>query len=105
MTTTSSDRIGHNGVVTLDHLSERLGPDELCPHGCYWECEHRTSGERLRLRAVTDDAGRMLRRCRECREFFYDAVAHGREHERMRQLGWLPERYPAGWSNRGWRWR
>lgn len=97
-----SDRIGHNGVVTLDHFAERLGPDELCPHGCYWECEHRSSGERVRLRAVTDDAGRRPRRCRECREFFYDAVAHGREHERMRQLGWLPEPRWRGRSRRGW---
>ena len=52
------------------------------------------------LRAVTDDAARMLRRCLECRESFCDAVTHGREHERMRELGWRPERYPAGWSNR-----
>ena len=101
MTTTSNDRIGHSGVVTLDHFAERLGPDELWLNGCYWECEHRTSVERQRLRAVTDDASRTLRRCRECRGFFYDAVAHGREHERMRQLGWLPERYPVGWSNWG----
>ncbi len=105
MTTTRSDRIGHSGIVTLDHFAECLGPDELRPRGCYWECEHRARGERLRLRAVTDDAGRMLRRRRECYECFDDAVAHGREHERMRQLGWLPERYPAGWSNRGRRWR
>ena len=105
MTTTRSDRFEHSGIVTLDHRSERLGSDELCPHGCYRERQHRTSRERLRLRALTDDAGRMLRRCLECRESFCHAVTHGREHERMRELGWRPERYPAGWSNRGWPWR
>jgi hypothetical protein len=72
---------------------------EFCPFGCYWECEHReTVGpERAKLRPVDGADGRPLSRCRECGEFFDDVVAHSREHTRMRQLGWLPERLPAGW--------
>ena len=73
---------------------------EFCPYGCYWECEHRAPGldpERARLRPVDDEEGRPLKRCRECGDFFSDVVAHSREHTRMRQLGWLPERPPAGW--------
>ncbi len=75
--------------------------ETFCPQGCYWECEHRVeqvdARERQRLRPVDDEHGRTLHRCRECGDYFYDAVAHGREHQRMRQLGWLPERPPAGW--------
>ena len=74
---------------------------DLCIHGCYWDCEHRPSAEQERLRPALDDDGHPLRRCRECRDFFHDAVEHGREHERKRQLGWLPERYPAGWNGPG----
>jgi hypothetical protein len=77
---------------------------DLCPHGCYWDCEHRAAaslpfddGDRAVLRPVHDEAGRELRRCRECGEFFYSTVEHAREHERMRQLGWLPDQPPAGW--------
>jgi hypothetical protein len=73
-----------------------VAPD-LCEHGCYWECEHRPpSRERAALRPVHDRAGRALARCRECGEMFYDAVTHGREHLRMRQLGWLPDG-PSRW--------
>jgi hypothetical protein len=69
---------------------------DLCPQGCYWECEHRPpSRERAALMSVHDTQGRALARCRECGDMFYDPVAHGREHIRMRQLGWLPER-PGG---------
>lgn len=75
----------------------------LCPHGCYWDCEHAREAttsafggdfdearERARLRAVTSaDTMQPLRRCQECGEDFRDAVRHAREHTRMRQLGWL----------------
>jgi hypothetical protein len=75
-------------------------PQEFCPYGCYWECEHRAPGlnpARAALRPVDDEDGRPLQRCRECGDFFANAVAHSREHVRMRQLGWLPEHLPAGW--------
>jgi hypothetical protein len=79
---------------------------QLCPHGCYWDCEHTREGretdasvlegefdemrERARLRAVTSaDTMQRLRRCQECGEDFRDAVRHARDHTRMRQLGWL----------------
>lgn len=75
------------------------GPD-LCPHGCYWECEHRAPDTaEAALRPVHDEAGRALQRCRECGNFFYSAVAHAREHQEMRMLGWLPEAPPAGWPS------
>ncbi|MSQ36671.1 MAG: hypothetical protein EXR63_06040 [Dehalococcoidia bacterium] len=63
--------------MTADHPAQP--PATFCRFGCYW-----------------DGKGRPLRRCHECGKFFYDAVAHGHDHERMRQLGWLPERWPRG---------
>ena len=73
-------------------------PEDLCPYGCYWDCEHRVSVERARLFPVEDPVtGNPASRCRECGDFFHDWVAHGREHHRLRQLGWLPERLPKGW--------
>ena len=73
-------------------MTERPSVDTLCHFGCSWDCEHRASEapERARLRAVEDsETGRSLRRCRDCGDYFYDAVIHGREHAHMRQLGWL----------------
>lgn len=94
---------------------------DLCPHGCYWDCEHRTAssasptssaspasgssgdadapgaGRTPSLRPVHDDHGRALNRCRECGDFFYGVLEHSREHARKRQLGWLPERPLEGW--------
>lgn len=74
-----------------------VGRAELCPFGCYWECEHRTpSSAAAALKPVYDAQGRELRRCRECGDLFYGAIEHAREHERLRQLGqdpalrWLP---------------
>lgn len=62
--------------------------NNLCPYGCYWECEHRTpSPEASALHAVHDASGRALQRCRDCGEMFYSALAHSREHEARRQLG------------------
>jgi hypothetical protein len=75
-------------------------PDaSLCPYGCYWECEHRPRPDSARLWPVHDDEGRPLRRCRECGGAFYSALLHAREHERMRMLGLLPERYPRQWPS------
>ena len=75
---------------------------EFCPHGCYWDCEHRRPPERggldwpaqrsedtAALWPVEPVDGGSLRWCAECRSPFYEAVAHAREHQRMRQLGWL----------------
>ena len=68
----------------------------FCPFGCYWDCEHRTaagtaSPERAALRPVEDGSGGTLMRCRDCGGYLYDVVAHAREHERLRQLGWLSD--------------
>lgn len=73
------------------------GGGDLCPYGCYWECEHRiaagrASPERTALRPIEDGGGGTLMRCRDCGDYLYDVVAHAREHERLRQLGWMPER-------------
>jgi hypothetical protein len=67
--------------------------------GCYWECEHlaaagTVSAERAALRTVDDGDGHKLMRCRDCGDYLYDVVAHAREHERMRQLGWMPQQFP-----------
>jgi hypothetical protein len=80
------------------------GAPDLCPLGCYWECEHRapSSDERAgELHPVHDEAGRPLSRCRECGDFFYDVMEHSREHARKRQLGWLPDGLPAEWPSMG----
>ena len=62
-------------------------PDDLCPYGCYWDCEHRTGGERARLRPAELGRRRPRRRyCWECGEFAEEIVTHGREHLRQRQL-------------------
>jgi len=92
--------------------SERPGAEEqratagtspdLCPFGCYWECEHRpTEGDAnaRALHAVHDESGRALNRCRECGDFFYSVMEHSREHARKRQLGWLPEELPDRWPS------
>ncbi|MBM3140012.1 MAG: hypothetical protein FJZ92_07310 [Chloroflexi bacterium] len=70
---------------------------EFCLHGCYWECEHlvasgRVTPERAALRPVDDGIGHTLMRCRECGDYLYDVVGHAREHQRLRQLGLMPER-------------
>jgi hypothetical protein len=73
---------------------------EFCPHGCYWDCEHlegargsddpAEAAERARLRPVTEhDRMKPLQYCGDCGGSFRDAARHGREHARMRQLGWL----------------
>ena len=72
----------------------------FCPEGCDWECEHlvaagTVSAERAALRPVDDRTAGTLMRCGDCGDYLSDVVAHAREHERMRQLGWLPERRPA----------
>ncbi len=79
----------------------------LCAHGCYWPCEHRAPAEVTRPETpskafrqampVHDEHGRPLQRCRICGGGFYAAADHEREHERMRVLGQLPERYPRNW--------
>lgn len=76
--------------------TEAPGADapDFCPRGCYWPCEHRGVSARhpedVRLRAAEDPAtGQPLRLCRECGAYFLDAVEHGHEHARMRQLGAL----------------
>jgi hypothetical protein len=73
------------------------GDDEFCPFGCYWECEHRGAADRAgidrsALRPVEDTTGHKLMRCRDCGDYLYDVVGHAREHQRMRQLGWMPSR-------------
>jgi hypothetical protein len=93
-------------------MTEGQGRDEarespaFCPHGCYCDCEHRiaagtTSPERAGLREVQHTEARPLLRCAECGDYFHDAAAHGREHQRLRQLGWLPERPSRGWTRGG----
>jgi hypothetical protein len=82
-------------------MNEATRPD-FCPQGCYWECEHRTPSlaammERAGLRPAEEAGGRSLSRCGECGEYFADSVEHAREHQRLRQLGWLPEGGAAGW--------
>lgn len=46
---------------------------------------------------VHDDQGQPLRRCRICGGTFYSLLVHAREHERLRTLGLMPERYPKQW--------
>jgi len=78
------------------------GAPDLCPFGCYWECEHRAAASDPRagtLHPVHDEAGQALNRCRECGDFFYDVLEHSREHARKRQLGWLPEHLPSDWPS------
>lgn len=83
---------------------------QLCPEGCYWPCEHRAAPSDAPLLSSTtpsydpavpmpvhDDEGRPLRRCRACGGSYYSLVGHAREHERLRALGLLPERYPRTW--------
>ncbi|MSP22179.1 MAG: hypothetical protein EXR66_04070 [Dehalococcoidia bacterium] len=73
---------------------------EFCPHGCYWDCDHLEAAravedplevvERARLRPVTEqDRLKPLQFCGDCGGLFRAAARHGREHPRMRQLGWL----------------
>ncbi len=76
--------------------TEAFGADapDFCPRGCYWPCEHRSVStvhpEDSRLRSVEDPiTGLPLRLCRECGDYFLDAVEHAREHARLRQLGSL----------------
>ena len=82
------------GLYTLPAMAE------FCPHGCYWDCEHlegarviedpAEAAERARLRPVTEqDRMKPLQYCGDCGGSFRDAARHGREHARMRQLGWL----------------
>jgi len=82
--------------------AENTLPD-LCPRGCYWECEHRTTSTSatgvkesptvpgLGLFPVEDTQGRPLQRCRDCGDFFYSAIEHARDHEQLRQLGFIPD--------------
>lgn len=68
-------------------------PADFCPHGCYWECEHRTerSAESRALMPVEHPVtGATLRMCMECGDYFYDAIEHAQEHARLRQLGYIP---------------
>ena len=46
---------------------------------------------------VHDDQGQPLRRCQTCGGTFYSLLAHASEHERLRTLGLMPERYPKQW--------
>ena len=66
--------------------------EDYCPHGCYWDCEHRRAPQRDPIEDSPliwqGDSG-TLRWCAECASPFYDAVAHARKHQAMRQLGWL----------------
>jgi len=68
---------------------------DFCRQGCYWDCEHRAAAaaalERMHLHPVEHATGRPLQRCDECGDYFYDTSEHAREHQRMRQLGWLRE--------------
>ena len=74
----------------------------LCPQGCYWPCEHRGAPQ-LEVSAaaspmpVHDEQGQPLQRCQVCGGTFYSLISHAREHERLRTLGLMPERYPKQW--------
>ena len=74
----------------------RDGSIDFCPEGCYWACEHGIPAGRLRGElTVADRVARPPMCCAECGDYLHDVVGHAREHERMRQLGWLSEHLPA----------
>lgn len=79
---------------------EADAPRAFCPEGCYWECDHlvatgAVSAEGAALRPVEDHDRVTLMRCDDCGDYLYDVVAHARDHERLRQLGWLAASPPA----------
>ena len=82
---------------------ESAAAASLCPQGCYWPCEHRGALQHdarpttAAPMPVHDDQGQPLRRCRTCGGTFYSLLVHAREHERLRTLGVMPERYPKQW--------
>lgn len=87
---------------------------DLCPQGCYWECEHRAPSSvpsrdegtsaavapGTGLFPVEDTKGRPLQRCRDCGDFFYSIIEHARDHEQLRQLGMIPDDpLPQPWGD------